>query len=170
MTNATNTLVYTRTESVIYVADNMRNVLRNVVRDNRLDPTKLMDLWQGPIGRGVQTWLQSGHLTCITIELFEIGSNRALARWDFPINYDGSGIDDDMWSDWDHLSRTLAKADPPPANCTYEIVLSVLPGADHVNGLRNVDFRSVDGLVGRDTGTVIATPHIRASIKYWKSK
>ena len=43
-------------------------------------------------------------------------------RWDFPIRYDGNGVDE-MWVDRLFFEESFAKAEAPPAGCLYRIVL-----------------------------------------------
>lgn len=168
MALATYTVTYLRTHTATFVADNMRNVLRDIIRDVGLDPSDLLDDWD-VIGRGVRTWLESGHLQKIIIEFYWHGSSSAVTRWDFPINYNGSGVDDDMWVDREHLRRTIAKADRPPLGCKYRVVLINGPGRPYVPGFVATTLLSTEGLVNRSAGTVIATRDIMASIEYWKS-
>lgn len=169
MAISTYTTTFTRAHTATFVADNMRNVLRDIIRENGLDPTRLMDLWDGPTGDAARIWLEGGYLKKITIEFYRPGSLRAATRWDFPIRYDGSGVDDDMWVDWQHLRRTLAKAAPPPSDCVYCVILRLWPGAPDVPGMGDAKLRSTEGLVSRETGTVIATPDIMISIRYWRA-
>src|SRR5690349_19290167 len=102
---STATFTYNRTHTATFVADNMRNVLRDIISWSGLDPTKLADDWL-IVGEAVRTWLQSEDLLEITLEFFMPGSDRIVARWDFPIRYDGSGTDDDMWVAKEHIKRT----------------------------------------------------------------
>src|SRR5271156_3414498 len=111
---STFTFTYTRTHTSVFVADNMRNVLRDVVMWSGLDPTNLIDDWS-VIGQAIQTWLRSEDLLEIIIEFFVPGWTNLRGRWDFPIEYDGSGSDDDMWVARDHIRRTIEKAGRPPA-------------------------------------------------------
>jgi hypothetical protein len=53
--------VFTQAHSIVFMSDNMRNTLREVIRENGISPDKLMQDW-GTIERGIQTWLESGHL------------------------------------------------------------------------------------------------------------
>ena len=64
---STFTFTYTRTHTSVFVADNMRNVLRDVVMWSGLDPTNLIDDWS-VIGQAIQTWLRSEDLLEIIIE------------------------------------------------------------------------------------------------------
>jgi len=167
--SSTHTLTYSRTHTSVFVSDNIRNVLRDIIKEGGLDPTKLMDAWSSNIGEAVKCWLESGHLTGITIEFYQPNSNNAEARWDFPISYDGSGSDDDMWVSKRHIIRTIAKASKPSSNASYRIVLTNKPGEPYVEGMGDTEFRSTEGLICRSSGTAIATPDIMAGVRYWRA-
>jgi hypothetical protein len=168
--SATHTLTYSRTHTSTYVADTMRNVLRDIVTAAGLDPTHLLDSWSSNLGRAMRRWLESGHLTGVTIEFYVPGSNQAAARWDFPVSYDGSGSHDDMWISKRHISRTLEKAEKPPANAAYRVVLTHSAGAPDVEGMCDTEFKSTAGLVSRPSGTAISTPDIMAGLTYWRAE
>jgi hypothetical protein len=165
---ATSTFVFTRTNSSIFVADNIRNQLRDLVKAAGLDPTQLVDDW-GVIGGAAKRWMETGHLYGVTIEFFYRGSERVQLRWDFDISYGGSGVDDDMWVDRDHLRRTIEKAGRPPAGCEYRVLLSAHAGRPEMPGMATVSFKSTDGLVSRSTGTSIATQDVMAGLRYWRA-
>ena len=165
---ATTTFTFTRTHTSAFVADNMRNQLRTLIQAAGLDPTQLVDDWD-VLGQAVRTWLASGHLNGVTIEFYRPGSNRAERRWDFDITYGGSGVDDDMWVDRDHVRRTIEKAGSPPAGCVYRVILAASHGRTPVPGMSDTQYKSTEGLIGRSTGTAIATHDIMAGLKYWKA-
>lgn len=167
--SSTYTLTYSRTHTSTFVSDNIRNVLRDIILEGDLDPTKLMDSWTSVLGRAARRWLESGHLTSVVIEFYLPGSNVAAARWDFPISYDGSGSDDDMWISKRHIIRTIAKAKKPPKNAVYRVILTHAIGAPHVDGMYDTEFKSTEGLVCRSSGTAIATPDIMAGLRYWRT-
>lgn len=165
---ATHTFTYNRTHTAAYVSDNILNVLRDIVREGGLDPTQLLDDW--PVtGNAVRTWLSTGDLLQVTIEFFLPGSSAAAGRWDFPVSYDGSGADDDMWVSRQNILRAIAKAPKPPANAKYDVILRTRPGRPDVAGMSSVEFRSTAGLVSRSAGLAIATPDIMAEAKYWRA-
>lgn len=165
---ATSTFTFTRTHSAIFVADNIRNQLKSLIQAAGLDPTRLVDDWD-VLGRAVRTWLESGHLEGVTIEFYRPGSNVAERRWDFDISYGGSGVDDDMWVDREHLRRTIEKVGRPPSGCVYRILLGAKPGRQHVDGMVDAYYKSTSGLIARSTGTAIATHDIMAGLRYWKA-
>ena len=161
------THAYARAHAEIFLSDRMRNLLKDLVRSHGLDPTQLVDQWTEWIDNAVRTWLRSGHLRQISIEFYKPGAVAAVARWDFPIRYDGSGIGD-MWVDDDFFADTLAKAARPPAGCDYRVLLLNWPGAATIPGLGPAPYKSLAGLTARDAGTVIATPFMTAGARYYR--
>jgi hypothetical protein len=161
------TTTYAQTHSIIFLSDSLRNTLREVIRENGLSPEKLMQDWE-TIERGIRTWLRSGHLTNIVVEFFRPGATAATARWEFPIGYTGSGVDDDMWLDRNYLRQLIAKAKRPTSDCSYRILLSTSNSAPNVDGFCDCTFLSTGQLTARQAGTVIATGHMTAGVTYWR--
>lgn len=163
---ATFTSTYARTHTAAFVSDKMRNLFKILIQYHGLDPTALVDAWTSWVDRAARQWLESGHLRKFIIEFYKPGTTVALARWDFPIRYDGNGSDE-MWIDRAFMEGSFAKSTPPPSGCIYRILLSA-PGAPDVPGVGDCDMLSLNGLVAREAGTVIATPDIMASMTYYK--
>lgn len=161
------TRAFARTQSILFLSDNLRNALREVIRENGISPNNLMQDW-ATIERGIRTWLDSGHLTNVVVEFFKPGASTASARWDLPMGYDGSGVDDDMWLDKDYLRQLIAKSKRPSSDCSYRIVLCTRPGAKHVDGFTDCTFLSTGSMAARHAGTVIATGHMTAGVTYWR--
>ena len=166
--SSTYAITYTRTHTATFASDNIRNVLREIVRESGLDPTHLVDDWQ-ILGKAAKTWLESGHLCEVVIEFYMLGTDQALARWDLPISYDGSGDDSDMWFSKNHLLRTIAKASKPPANAIYRVILRVNPNAPYVDGMLDAELRSVGNMICRNAGISISTPDIMTGLRYWRA-
>ena len=167
MATATYATTYAQTHSVVFLSDNLRNSLREIIRENGLSPEKLVQDWE-TIERGIRTWLNSGDLTDIVIEFFTPGATIASARWEFPITYTSCGVDNDMWLDKNYLKQLIAKSKRPPTNATYRIVLCTRDGRPDVEGFSRCTFLSTGQLVARQAGTVIATGHMTASVTYWR--
>jgi hypothetical protein len=159
--------VYNQAHSFVFLSDNMRNVLREVIRENAISPDKLMQEW-GTIERGIRAWLDSGHLNNIVVEFFKPGAAEADARWDVPIGYSGSGVDDDMWLDKNYLRQIIAKSKRPSSRCTYRVLLCTDDGAPAVDGFTRCTFLSTGQMSARQAGTVIATGHVTAGATYWR--
>lgn len=158
---------YARTHTSVFVSDKLRNFLKILVRHYGLNPQGIVDAWSDWVDRAARTWLETGHLASIVLEFYEPGSTCAAARWDFPIRYDGNGVDE-MWVDRLFLEETYSKASPPPSGCTYRIVLQTDPGRPDVPGVGPTTLRSTNGMTAREAGTVIATPDIMASARYYR--
>lgn len=165
MTN-TNATTYARTNTAIYVADKMRNLMKSLVINAGLDPKALVDAWSGWVHDAARKLMESGHLKTIVIEFYTPGAANASGRWDFPIRYDANGVDE-MWVDTEYFKSSFEKAPKPPSNCVYRILLVEAPGAPDV-GLTSVNFLGLNGLSPREAGTVIATPDIMTSAAYYR--
>jgi Bacterial HORMA domain 2 len=158
---------YNRIHSIIFLSDNLRTALRDVILENGLSPDKLVQDWE-TVERGIERWLQSGHLNKIVIEFYKPGGTQAAARWEFPIGYSGSGVDDDMWLDKAYLRQLIAKSARPTRDCIYRVILCTDPGAPAVAGFVTCSFLSTAQLAARQAGTVIATSHLTAGVTYWR--
>lgn len=162
------TSTYTRTHTAAFVADKLRTLLRVLVTEYGMSPEKLLDSWNDWANEAAQTWLISGHLTQVMIEFYRPESEDAIARWDFPISYDGDEDDDELWVDRAFLRSSIEKAKRPPSDCTYRIVLLHAPGAPDIPGMSSATMRSISNLTGRTQGTVMSTPDIMASVRTYQ--
>lgn len=161
------TAVYTRTHTAAFFSDKMRNLLKNLVYHVGLDPQRLLDAWSDWVDRAARAWLETGDLKGIIIEFYHPDSSIAAARWDFPIRYDGNGVDE-MWVDREFFAESFSKAEAPPKGCLYRIVLETTKSAPDIPGTTSTTLRSTEGLVARESGTVIATSDIMASARYYR--
>lgn len=161
------TQAFSRTHSITFLSDNLRNTLREVIREYGITPDKLMQDW-ATIERGIKAWLETGHLKSVVVEFYKPSSSVASARWDFPAGYEGSGADDDMWLDKAYLRQLIAKSARPTLDCTYRITLAVKAGAPDVAGFSDTTFLSTGTLAARAAATIIATRHMTASAVYWR--
>ncbi len=164
---STHTITYTRTKTATYVADKIRGLLSELVRDYGLDPKALHDSWSISVGEAARIWMESGHLNTVTIEFYSPGSSDAKARWDFPIRYNPIGVDD-LWVDKSFFRESISKTTAPPAGCIYRVILNHSPGAPDVSGMSSTDYKNVTHLVARDAGTVISTPDIYSTARYYR--
>lgn len=158
---------YALTHSIRFMADNLLNLLRDLIRENGLSPDKLAGD-RDDLVRAITAWLTSGHLEKVVIEFYRPGAQVADARWDFPVAYTGSGVEDDMWRDKNYLRQLIAKAKRPASDCSYRVVLFHSPGARHVDGFSSCTMRGTGTLVARQAGTTIATGHLTAGAIYWR--
>lgn len=165
--SAVSTSTYLRTHTAAFVSDKLRNLLKILIQYHSLNPTALVDSWTNWVDRAARAWLETDDLDSIVIEFYKPGTTIALARWDFPIRYDGNGVDE-MWIDRQFLQDSFAKSTAPPAGCIYRVLLVPRRGARELSGMQDASFFSLNGLAPRDVGTVIATPDIMASARYYR--
>jgi hypothetical protein len=163
----TTTHVYTHTHSATYLSDKMSQILKTLLVNSGLNPQRLVEAWQAWVHRAACAWLESEHLLTIIIEFYEPGSREAADRWDFPIHY-GTGEVDEMWTDREHLSGTLPKAPRPSSTLRYRVVLEVKAGHPVVEGVTETELLDIGGKTARSAGTVVATPHMTAGVRYYK--
>lgn len=163
----TTTTAYARSHTAAYVSDKLRVLMKRLVRFYDLDPQKLADAWGSWIERAARAWLESGHLVSLVVEFHRPGEATLLGRWDFPIRYDGNG-DAELWVDDEFFEQTVPKVAAPPANSTYRILLVTAPGRPPVAGVGDAEFLSTVGFTAREAGTVIVTPDVMASARYYK--
>jgi len=161
------TTAFTKTNSIVFLSDNLRNTLREVIREYGISPAQLMQDWV-TIERGIRTWLRSGHLNNVVVEFFKPRATTAAARWGFPIGFEGSGADDDMWLDKNYLRQLIGKSKRPDSDCSYRVLLCTDPGAEKVEGFTDCKFLSTGQMAARQAGTVIATGHMTAGATYWR--
>lgn len=159
--------IYAHTQNIIFMSDNLQIALREVIRESGLNPEKLMQDWL-TVDRGLRTWLATGDLTKVVVEFFRPGASIASARWEIPISYTGSGVDDDLWLDRAYLRQLIGKFARPSVDCSYRVILCTRPGAPKVDGFCDCTFLSTGPLVARSAGTVIATSTMLAGMTYWR--
>ena len=102
------------------------------------------------------------------IEFYKPGTTVALARWDFPIRYDGNGVDE-MWVDR-AVHGAVVRQGRPRRRRAASIAFSCARAraAPPSTASQLPRFHSLNGLVAREAGTVIATPDIMASMTYYR--
>lgn len=164
---AVHSTAYSRTQTSIFVSDKMRTFIKLLVNHYGLDPQGVVDAWTDWVDRAARTWLESGDLLAIVIEFYRPNADTASARWDFPVRYDGNGVDE-MWVDKAFFRDAIAKATAPPSGCTYRILLTTRDGRPDVPGVSRTSFLSINGLTAREAGTIIATPDLMASARYYR--
>jgi excinuclease ABC subunit A len=72
-------VVNTYTHSVTYVADKMLHSLHQIIRESGLSPEKLTEDWN-TLQRGISTWLSTGHLETVTLEVFDPNTDALVGR------------------------------------------------------------------------------------------
>src|SRR5688572_26507418 len=99
----TSVSVYSYTHSLTYVADNILKSLKDIIRLSGLDPTKLVSDWDSNL-RAISTWMTSGDLQRVVLEIYNPKTDGLITRWDIDIIYNYSSGDGSFWTDTDQLN------------------------------------------------------------------
>src|SRR6185503_12217357 len=109
------------THATTYVADNILRSLKNILLYSGLDPERLVDDWE-VLHRGVKTWIDSGHLQKVVLEVFDPRSGNLVGRWDINITYEWTGGDGQFWTDTDAIRFAINKAGVLASSAKYRVV------------------------------------------------
>jgi len=161
----TSVAVNTYTHSVTYVADNILKSLKDIIRLVGLDPCNFISDWDLNM-RGVQTWLNTGDLETVKLEIYNPNTDALILRWDIDIAYGWSGGDGQFWTDTEQLKYAIKKAGLVPSQAQYRLLLQNKPGYPDVTGWSKATGRSTDGMVRQGLCTTIEHSGLGASTSY----
>lgn len=161
--------VYSYTQSVVYVADNILKSLKDIVRLSGLDPDKLVGEW-AILLRGISAWIESKHLESVTLEIYDPGTGELIKRWDVAVVYAWDISAGTFWTDTDQLRYAIKKAGLVPSQADYRIVVSNKQGRPDVDGWSTCTFLSTDGMVRQSLGTTVEHNGLGANTSYWRKK
>ena len=159
--------VYSRTHSVTYVADNILRSLKDIIRMSCLDPINFVDSRNSHM-LALRTWLESGHLQRIVLEIFDPMTDRLIVRWDIDIVYAWSSGDGSFYTDTEQLKYHIRKAGVAPEHAHYRLVMDTKPGRPDVNGWSSTTFRSNEGMVRQSLGSTVEHSGLGANAAYWR--
>lgn len=157
------------THSVTYVTDNILKSLKDIIRLSGLDPSKLAGQWAST-ERGVRTWIETGHLKVIVLEVYDPGANGLVGRWDVEISYEWAGGDGQFWTDTDAIRSAIKKAGVVPAAAQYDIKVTLKPGAPDVPGWSSTTLRSTAGMIEQRIGTTVESSGLSCGFSYYRRK
>jgi len=157
------------TYATTHVATNMLRSLKQLIQGCGLDPARLLSQWAA-LEDGVATWLASGHLEALVLEVFD-PSDRVddrRGRFDFTIDYgyypDGDG---ELWLDPRAVRQAIIKAGSYPTACDYRFVADTAAGAPPVDGWSSTTLRSTAGMTRRTVGTAIGGGSLGGNLAYY---
>lgn len=153
------------THSVTYVADNILKSLKDIIRLSGLDPSAFVGDWELHM-RGVQTWLNTGDLETVELEIYNPKTDALIFRWDIDIAYGWSGGDGNFWTDTEQLKYAIKKAGLVPSEARYRLLLQNKPGRPDVAGWGKASSRSTEGMVRQSLGTTVEHSGLGASTSY----
>jgi hypothetical protein len=161
--------VNTYTHSVVYVADNILKSMKDIIRLSGLDPSQLVNDWSLNM-RGIQSWLASGDLEVVILEVFNPKTNALVGRWDIDVVYSTGfgGGDGGFWTDTDQIRYAVTKAGLLPSDASYRLVLHTKVNRPDVDGWSRTEMRSTDGFVRQSLGSTIEHNGLGGSAAYWR--
>ncbi len=158
--------VYSYTHSVAYVADNIVKSLKDIIRESGLDPTQFAHDWQLYVN-GIKTWLASGHLKTVSLEIYNPKTDALITRWDLEIAYSWTTGDGTFYTDTDQLKYAIRKAGVTPGEARYRLVVDhTTSGYPPVSGWSPTTYRSSNGMVRQSLGPTIEHSGLGASASY----
>ena len=163
----TSVAVNTYTHSVTYVADNILKSMKDIIWFSGLDPTNFVDDWNS-YKRAIQTWIHSGHLEVVVLEIFNPKTDALVGRWDIDVIYTTGLGDGGFWTDTEQIKYHVQKAGLAPNKAKYRLVLKNKAGRPDVDGWGSTQFRSTEGFVRHSLGSTIEHFGLGASTSYWR--
>ena len=160
---AVNTYAY----SVTYVADNILKSMKDIIRLSGLDPTNLVESWASKM-LAIQTWLHSGHLETVVLEIFDPRTGALVGRWDIDVIFTTGLGDGGFWTDTEQIKYHVRKAGLGPGEAKYRLLLQNKPGYTPVVGWGPTQYRSTKGFVRHSLGSTIEHYGLGASAAYWR--
>ena len=168
---ATSVQVSTFTHSTTFVANNLLRSIKQLIVGSGLAADKLAGDW-ALLERGIATWLMSGHLNTLTLEVYTAGSSTStglVGRFDFDIDYGYfPGGDGDLWLDSDAVAFAIKKAGTYPSLCQYRVLAACADGRPSVTGWSDTTYRSAAGFIQQSMGTAIAGGSLGAGLSTYR--
>lgn len=160
--------VCTYTHSVTYVSDNILKSLKDIIRLTGLDPSEFAEDWETN-QRAINTWLASGHLQTVKLEIYNPLTDALITRWDIDIHYGWSSGDGNFWADTDAIKYAIKKAGLVPNQARYRLLIQTKLGRPDVAGWGAATARSTEGMVRQSLGTAIEHNGLGARASYLRS-
>jgi Bacterial HORMA domain 2 len=161
----TSVAVNTYTHSVTYVADNILRSLKDIIRLSGLNPAAFAGNWETNM-LAVKTWLYSGDLETVKLEIYNPTTGALIFRWDIDISYGWSEGDGNFWTDTEQLKYHIRKAGLAPSEARYTLLLLTKLGRPNVIGWGPATERSTSGMVRQSLGSTIEHSGLGARTSY----
>jgi Bacterial HORMA domain 2 len=163
----TRVVVNTYTHSVTYVADNILRSFKDIIRLSGLNPANLVANWETNM-RALRTWLGTGDLERVVLEVFDPATDAPVVRWDIDIVYNWSSGDGSFWTDTEQLKYHIRKAGLALADASYDLLMHTKLGRPDVEGWSRGSYRSTEGMIRQSLGSTIEHNGLGGSAAYWR--
>lgn len=163
---STSTATYTQVHTVNFLTNEIWNQLRMVIRESGLDAAQFVED-EALYTRGMRTWLTSGHLDYVYIEIYEKQTDKLIKRWDIKIKQDSSG-NKTLWADIEGIRYAIVKAGKLPSGCSYSIKIQNKPGRPDVDGFVKCSERSTSHLIVGSVGTTATANGTNLLTQFYK--
>lgn len=163
----TTVATYSYTHSVTYVADNILKSIKDIIRLSGLDPEQFSSDWASNL-LAIKTWLNSGHLERVILEVYDPISDGLIIRWDVDVVYTWAAGVGSFWTDTDQLKYAIRKAGVTPSQARYSLLLQNKPGRPDIQDWGPASYRSTDGMVKQSLGTTVEHSGLGANSGYWR--
>ena len=162
----TSVTVNTYTHSVTYVADNILKSIKNIILQSGLDPENFVGNWPSNL-LAVKTWLSSGDLERVVLEIYNPQTNALITRWDIDIAYGWSGDGGGgFWTDTEQLKYAIKKTGLAPSQARYRLLLNAKAGRPDVPGWSDTSFLPTDGMIRQSLGATVEHNGLGANTSY----
>ena len=104
---STSTFVISYTYSVTYVTTKLLLMLKEIIREIGLDPSKLTNDWAS-YEKAFSTWLANRELEHVRLEIYNPQTNGFVTGWEFDILYSSVG-DGSLWVDTAAIRYAIVK-------------------------------------------------------------
>lgn len=160
---------YSYTNSVTYVADNLLRSLKDIIVKSGLDPSGFVGEWESNT-RAIKTWLESGHLERLILDVYDPTTDRLITRWEIDIAYSWSGSGDgSFWTDTEQLSYAIKKQGIVPSQARYDFRIKNKAGRPDVVGWGPAaSTRSTEGMKRQSIGTTVEHSGLGGETAYWR--
>jgi hypothetical protein len=161
----TGTATATRTQVATHFADKMLLLLGNIIRDSGLDMADFTSR-RAEIEKGIKSWIISGHLRKVTLEIFKPGTKSLIRRWD--LDWDKcDAAESGFWVDVADIRYHLKKNGVIAKDCLYGFLFDCKPGYRPLPGWTTGTYADTTGLKLRSLGTTITAGSYGSRTSYW---
>lgn len=162
-------IAYNYTQSVTYVADKILKSLKDIIVLSGLNPEEFVGNWDCKM-RGIKTWLESGHLESLELEIYDPATDKLITRWDITVVYGWAGGDGSFWTDTEQLKYAIKKHGILPSQAKYRMVAHTKDGRPNVDGWTSTESRSTAGMVRQSLGTTVEHSGLGGQAAYWRAR